>query len=361
MAARTPLYDWHVRRNAKIVDFGGWDMPIIYTSIVEEHNATRTAAGTFDISHMGRLRFDGPQAADFLDHVLTNRVATLKPGQIRYSLALNDSGCTLDDVLVYRMETHHMLVVNASNRLKLLPWFVAHMQKFNVRMTDLTADCGMIAIQGPLAIGLVEEYAGQKFGHLKYYFGMETKIDGVDAVVSRTGYTGEDGLELIVPAKRVEAVWTALLDAGKDRGVLPIALGARDTLRLEAAMPLYGHELNEQTDPIQAGLGWAVKIDEKDFVGKSALQNRDPDRPVRVGIQMNDRRIPREGYAISANGNRVGTITSGTFGPTLQASIGMGYLSPELSTVDTEIGVVIRDTPAPAKVVSMPFYQRKKS
>lgn len=334
-------------------------MPVVYYSIIEEHHATRRHAGLFDISHMGRLRFTGPDTVAFLDRVLTNRVDNLQPGQARYSLVLNESGCCLDDVLVYRLANHHLLVVNASNREKLLAWFGRQLDGFDVTMTDLTTQTAMIACQGPQALTIAQPLFQTRLQELRYYFAADDEFGGRPALLSRTGYTGEDGVEVIVSAEQGVALWERLLAAGESSGVRPVGLGARDTLRLEAGMPLYGHELSEQIDPIQAGLGWAVKGQTKDFVGKSALANRDPDRPIRVGLRLTDKRIAREGANIvDVRGAAAGTVTSGTFSPTLEASIAMAYVRPDLAKPGTQLAVVIREKPAAAEVVSIPFYRR---
>lgn len=336
-------------------------MPIMYTTIVEEHAATRTAAGLFDISHMGRIYFDG-DVLPFFNRVLTNRTDNLKPNQCRYSLVLNDEGMVLDDILIYRLPERYMLVVNASNRLKLLEWFDKHLTAYpDVTMTDKTLDTAMISAQGPKALEIVQPLVEARLADIRYYFSEETKlIDGTPVLVSRTGYTGEDGVEVIVDKGRAIQLWEEILAAGDSSGILPVGLGARDTLRLEAAMPLYGHEITEAYDPLQAGLNWAVKATEnRSFIGQDALATKPADRPVRIGLQMDDKRIPREGYTIqSPAGDVIGVVTSGTFAPTLGASIAMGYVLPNYSEVGTPIAVVIRDKPAPAKVVSLPFYKR---
>ncbi len=354
MGARTSLYAWHAGRKAKIVDFAGWDMPVIYTSIGQEHAAARTAAGAFDISHMGRLRFAGPDAAKFLDHVLTNRVGNLAPNQSRYALVLNEAGGTKDDVIVTRRPDHHLLVVNASNRLKLLAWFAEHAAGFQCTLADETLDTAMIAVQGPKAVGIAETLLGVSFADLKYFHARDVAFGGAPALASRSGYTGEDGIELILPAALAEAAWTKILALGAE----PVGLGARDTLRLEAGMPLYGHELTEELDPLQAGLGWAVKAADKDFVGKAALLARPAGRPVRVGLKVSDRRIPREGFAVTLAGQPIGHVASGTHSPTLGAPIAMAFVAPAAAAAGTALAIDIRGTPAPAAVVPLPFYKR---
>ena len=360
MGQRTVLHAWHVANQARMVEFGDWEMPISYASITQEHAATRQAGGIFDISHMGRLRFTGTDTVRFLDHLLTNQVEPLRLGQIRYSLMLNESGGILDDVLVYRFADCHLLVVNASNREKILEWLQRHSSSWDVSMTDMTSRWAMIACQGPQAWDIAARVLDEFPPELRYYHAARTHYHSEEVVLSRTGYTGEDGVELMVPVECAVDLWQQLLDQGSDVGLQPVGLGARDTLRLEAAMPLYGHELSEEIDPIQAGLSWAVKADRKEFIGKEALAAKDPQRPVRVGMRLADKRIARQGFVIRRAGQAVGEVTSGTFAPTLQASIAMGYVVPEVAAPDTEVEIEIRGRPVPASVVPLPFYQRRK-
>lgn len=363
---QTPLHAWHVAQGGRMVDFAGWSMPVQYGSIVDEHLATRTAAGVFDVSHMGRVRFDGPGAAAFLDRLLTRKVVGMGPGKIRYSLVCNEAGGILDDVLIYHLAEraeglYHLLVVNASNREKILAWLAANKQpQDDVTITDRTCDTAMIAVQGPHALRIVEPLIGADVGGMGYYTGCETTICRHPAIVSRTGYTGEDGCELIVPAAAAQEVWDRVFESGKDLGVRANGLGARDTLRLEAAMPLYGHELTEQTNPFLAGLGFAVNLDGREFVGKSAIapQKGNPQQPRRVGLALSGRRVPREHYALLSGATKVGEVTSGTFSPTLQKPIAMAYVEPTHAAVGTELTVDIRGSAEPAQVVALPFYKR---
>ncbi len=362
MLARTPLYDWHVAHGGRMVDFAGWWMPVQYASIVAEHQATRTGAGLFDISHMGRLRFDGAEAADFLDRLTTRRVSDLKPGRIRYSLIANEAGGILDDVLVYRLQDaadqpYFVVVVNASNRQKILDWLRPRLAVApEVHLTDVTRDWAMIAVQGPRALELAQPLLDAELTAMKYYTGCEVGIDGHGGIVSRTGYTGEDGCELIVGAKAAPGVWQRLIDAG----AAPAGLGCRDTLRLEAAMPLYGHELSEQITPFQAGLSFAVDLEGRDFTGRNALAAvaGDSNLPHRIGLEFSGKRVPREGYAVLDQGKPVGEITSGTFSPTLDKPIAMAYVEPASATVGKELAVDIRGRQEAARVVALPFYKR---
>ncbi|HTI52316.1 MAG TPA: glycine cleavage system aminomethyltransferase GcvT, partial [Planctomycetaceae bacterium] len=360
MLLQTRCHDWHVAHGGRMVDFAGWEMPVQYTSIVAEHTAVRTACGLFDIAHMGRLRFIGPDAAKFLDHIVTNDVAGLEIGQIRYALVTNDQGGILDDVLVYRFADHYLLVVNASNRLKILAWIEQHRKKFQATIEDLTQSHFMLALQGPQALQLIQPLVDVKVAALRYYTGAPALIGGERGIVSRTGYTGEDGCEVIVPSATALKLWETLFERGTGVGLLPAGLGCRDTLRLEAAMPLYGHELNESIDPYTAGLAFGVKLDAKEFIGREALiaAKANPQRPRRIGLVLAGRRIAREGAALFLGETSVGQVTSGTFSPTLQKSIAMAYVRGDQATIGTELQVDIRGAREPARVVKLPFYKR---
>jgi aminomethyltransferase len=359
MALRTPLYDWHAAHGAHLVEFGGWDMPVRYSTITEEHNAVRTAAGLFDISHMGRLSFAGPDALDLIQLVFTNNAAAMKDMQVRYGLLCNAAGGCRDDVLVYRWPYGWAMVVNASNRAKVVAWLAEHTPTRTVTVTDQTQTTCMVAVQGPRALELCRGLVPTDLETLGYYFAAPTQYRGKGCVVSRTGYTGEDGLEVIVPAEQAVELWEDLLA----RGARPCGLGARDTLRLEAAMPLYGHELSEEIDPLQAGLGWAVKLDKGDFIGRDALLARrnDPSRPVRVGLELEGRRAAREGAGVLADGRNIGRVTSGTITPTLNRPIAMAYVAPDRAAVGAALSVEVgRGQAVPARVVALPFYRRAK-
>jgi aminomethyltransferase len=358
---RTPLYHWHLAKGARMVDFAGWEMPIQYTSIIDEHVAVRTSSGLFDISHMGRLQFTGAKAQGLLESLYTNEVASMKIGQARYGLVCNESGGILDDVLVYRFASFWLMVVNASNREKLLSWISSHDQGSAAGLHDRTHEWAMLAVQGPHAVQIVRTiYPGAD--SLKYYFAdLRTASDG-PVIVSRTGYTGEDGFELIVPSTRAESVVQQLLETASKLGkeLQPCGLGARDTLRLEAAMPLYGHELNESIDPFQAGLHWAVKLEKGEFIGRSALRQRrqDPSLRRRVGLELSGKRIAREGSTVLDAGKNIGSVTSGTFAPYLQKVLAMAYVDQTKTSPGAACQVEIRGKPESARVVPLPFYRR---
>ncbi len=293
MGMQTVLHDWHASHGARMVDFGGWDMPVQYTTIMDEHAAVRSAAGIFDVSHMGRLSFGGPDALGLIQRVFTNNAATMKDMQARYGLICNDAGGIRDDVLVYRWPYGYAMVVNASNREKIVAWIHDSKGSLDVQITDQTLDTCMIALQGPRALALSQGLLETDPAALGYYHAAPTRFAGQGCVVSRTGYTGEDGLEFMVSKTQGLQLWEELIK----RGAKPCGLGARDTLRLEAAMPLYGHELTEEIDPFQAGLGWAVKLDKGDFRGREALIERQRDHrlPKRVGLELLASALPVKG------------------------------------------------------------------
>ncbi|MBS0262267.1 MAG: glycine cleavage system aminomethyltransferase GcvT [Planctomycetes bacterium] len=360
---RTPCHAWHVARGGRMVEFGGWEMPVQYTSIVTEHHAVRRAAGLFDIAHMGRLKFTGPDATRFLDNLLTNQVASLSMGQIKYSLITNEQGGILDDVLVYRLPDCHLLVVNASNRLKIVDWIERHRQNFSVTVEDQTTTHFMAALQGPRALSLLQPLVKIDLPSIKYYYGSPATLLGQPAFVSRTGYTGEDGVEIIIPATHAQELWDRLMETGASQGLAPAGLGCRDTLRLEAAMPLYGHELNESIDPLTAGLDFAVRLHDKEFMGQTALvaiQSR-TDRQRRIGLVLAGKRIAREGADVYQGDTRVGSVTSGTFSPTLEKSIAMAYVTPAAAETGIALSVDIRGQREPATTVKLPFYKRPKA
>lgn len=344
-----------------MVDFAGWNMPVQYKGIVDEHNAVRNAVGLFDISHMGRLRFTGPDARDFLDEIQTVDLAKLKPGQIRYGFMLNESGGILDDILVYDWPDAPQLVVNASNREKLLDWMTPVASRYAVSIEDLTLTRAMLALQGPKAMAVAARLVGEEVNSLKYYTGKPMMWADEPVLVSRTGYTGEDGVELIIDSAFANSLWEATLGAGEEFGIMACGLGCRDTLRLEAAMPLYGHELSEEIDPLTAGLSFAVKLSKgADFIGKSALEKiaaTTIPRP-RVGLTLDGKRIAREKTPVVSGDQVIGEVTSGTFSPTFQKSIAMAYVDAAFAEPGTRLEVDIRGKRESATVVPLPFYKR---
>ena len=354
---RTPLYAAHVKAGARMVEFGGWHMPVQYTGIIEEHRRVRASVGLFDVSHMGEFEIEGPDALAALQTLTTNDVAALEVGQVQYSLLCYPQGGIVDDLTVYRLDVERfMITVNASNIEKDWAWVTTH--GASARWRNVSAETGLIAVQGPRAEDVVAGLADRDVRAIGYYRVARGTVAGVSTLVSRTGYTGEDGFELYVPWNDTERVWTALLDAGKRVDAAPIGLGARDTLRLEMRYALYGNDIDATTNPLEAGLGWVVKPAKGDFLGKAAIERVRADGPRRrlVGIEMADRSIARHGYAVLANGRRVGEVTSGSYGPSVDKSIAMAYLETELAAVGTAVDVEIRSHARSARVVKTPFH-----
>ena len=358
---QTSLHEWHATHGGRLVEFGGWSMPVQYASIVEEHQTIRNAVGLFDIGHMGRLRFHGPEALDWLEFATTNTVAKLQPGQIQYSLMVGDDGGVLDDILVYRlMEPEEFGVVcNASNRQKVVSQFLKLAGGREAGLDDMTLETAMVAVQGPLAKELLDRVLRADLPNLKYYHHTGGEAVGQAVSVSRTGYTGEDGFEIILAGDAAESLWVELLEAGTNLGVKPCGLGARDTLRFEAAMPLYGHEMDESVNPYDAGLGWAVKLNKGEFVGRDALKRaKIGSARTRVGLAIEGKRIARQGSVVSEEGCAVGTVTSGTLSPTLGQSLAMALISRAAASAGKPLSVDIRGHTEHATIVPLPFYHR---
>ena len=378
----TPLAAWHAAHGGRMVDFAGWTMPVQYASIVDEHLATRQAAGIFDVSHMGRLTVTGPDAVAWLDALLTRRVADLAPGQVRYTLVTSDEGPTrlaiLDDALVARDadaadgSPRLSLVVNASNRDRVVVWLASRLPAAGVSLSDHTRETAMIAVQGPRAVelvaGLCPAADAARITALKNYRATTAAVAGRPAAVSRTGYTGEDGLELVVAAADAVSVWEAILAAGGPHGVAPCGLGARDTLRLEAGMPLYGHELVAASDPFALGLAFAVNLaaadgSPREFPGAATLRRlaAEPAARVRVGLVCEGKRAAREGAAVTQPGDAaaiVGSVTSGSYCPTLGAAAAMALVDRAVAAPGTRLDLLVRDTAVPARVAPLPLSAR---
>jgi aminomethyltransferase len=360
---RTPLHAVHVAAGARMVDFAGWEMPVQYTGVIDEHHAVRTRAGLFDVSHMGEVSVRGPQAVAFLQHVTCNDVAKLHPGRVQYSALMTDAGTFVDDLLVYRLaEDGFLVVVNASNAAKDLGAFRARGGAFDVEVEDHSARYALLAVQGPRALAIVDPLASDDLGALKYYGFTRTEVDGVPCLASRTGYTGEDGLELYLPPEAAETVWYSLLAAGAPHGLAPAGLGARDTLRLEACMALYGNDIDETTTVLEADLSWIVKLDKGEFVGRDVLARQKAEGVSRllVAFETEGRAVARHGYPAAIDGQAVGVVTSGSFSPTFKKNVGMAYLPIERTAAGTRFEVAIRGRGEPALVVPKPFYKRPK-
>ncbi len=345
-----------------MVDFAGWEMPVMYRGILDEHRHTRQHAGLFDVSHMGRVEFHGPGAEPLLERLCTRRLADAKPGVSRYSHVCRDDGGILDDVIVSRLETHWLMVCNASNREKLLGWFEQQRRGFDVDIRDRTTETAMVAVQGPEAIETLEKLLPIKVADLKRYHFKTGSLLGQPYYVARSGYTGEDGVEIILPAMLAATACAMLVEKSAEIGrpVLPAGLGARDTLRLEAAMPLYGHELTEEWDSLTAGQGWCVALD-KEFIGRDAMARIKAEGLKRqiAGFEIEGKRIARQGAAILSAGRPVGVVTSGTQSPTLDKVIGLGLIEAAAAAVGTKLEIDLRGTMLSAKVVPTPFYKRR--
>jgi aminomethyltransferase len=361
---RTPLRDFHAAHGGRLVDFAGWEMPVQYRSILEEHKAVRRTAGLFDVSHMGEVDVQGPDAARFLNYLVTNDVAKLFPGRVLYSPMCYPSGGVVDDLLVYmRGAEDFFLCINAGNIDKDLAWIREHAAKFNVRITDRCADYALLAVQGPKAAEIVQSLTGAKLGLVKYYHFMEATVAGVHCIASRTGYTGEDGFELYHAASDAPALAEALLNAGASRGLELAGLGARDSLRLEAGYPLYGHEITQDISPLTAGLGWTMKLDKgADFIGRAALvaEKEKGSAQKVVFFKTGDRRIVRaETPVLGPDGATVGRVLSGTLSPILNEAIGSALVAT--SAVAQPLSVDIRGTKLNLSLVKPPFVELKKS
>ncbi len=358
---RTPLYETHKSLGARLVGFAGWEMPVQYASALEEHHATRRAAGLFDVSHMGEVTFEGPRALEQLQKLVTNDLRACADGQAQYSAMLKDDGGIIDDIIVYRFNSERLFVcVNAGNRDKDAAWMKAEGTAPGCTVTDRGDDYAQIAVQGPRAPVLVQSLTKRDLSGVKTYWFTEGEVAGVPCIIARTGYTGEDGFELFCAPDRAAGLWNTLLEAGKSVGLIPAGLGARDSLRLESCYRLYGNDMDGTTTPLEAGLGWIVKLDKGDFRGRDVLvKQKETGLPqVLVGFRMRDKGIGRHDYPIVENGTRVGKVTSGTLGPTVQEAVGMAYVPPRLAKVGTPLQVEIRGKPVAAEVSKMPFYRR---
>ena len=362
---RTPLFEAHRELGARLVEFGGWEMPVQYSGILEEHRAVRERAGLFDVSHMGEFRVEGPGALAFLNSLVPNDVSKLAINQALYTQLCRPNGGTVDDLIIYHLgPDHYMTVVNAGTLEKDWAWISEHMAgRGDVTLTNISDETALIALQGPLALNILEPLTETDLSAIAYYHCQPGTVAGIECLISRTGYTGEDGFELYHPANRAFELWQALLKAGEAHGLLPAGLGARDTLRLEAGYCLYGHELSDEITPLEAGLGWTVKLNKADdFIGKQALvdEKRDGLRRKLVGIELRERGIPRAGYPILRDGQQIGEVTSGTMCPTLGHAAALGFVPPSDATPGTELAVEIRGKAIPAVVTPLPFYKRQK-
>lgn len=360
---RTPLYDRHVEMGAKTVEFGGWEMPVQYTGILDEHHATRNAAGLFDISHMGQITVRGPDALPFLQHIATQDVATIAEGLANYALLCYPDGGIVDDIFIYHLPDRYLVVVNASNADKDFAWMQQHQTGFNVELTNVSDQTTMLALQGPRAEAILQRVADIDATALWFHGVVEGTLFGeVPAIIARTGYTGEDGFELFFENAYAARVWDGLLEEGHADGLQPIGLGARDSLRFEPKLALYGHEISEAINPYEAGLGWVVKLDKGPFIGREALQQIKAAGPRRklVGLEMIGRGIARQGYPVATtDGEMVGEVTSGMPAPSIGKNLALALVRADLAKLGTELDVLVRGKPVRAQIVKTPFYQTR--
>jgi aminomethyltransferase len=360
---KTPLNALERELGGRMVDFGGWELPVQFSGILEEHAAVRERVGLFDVSHMGEIRVRGPQALAFLQQATCNDVSTLDDGRCHYTGILYPTGGFVDDVLIYRFaEDDYMLVVNASNSDKDFEWLAESAREFDVEVRDESDSWAQIAVQGPLAAKVVAALTDADLEAIRYYRFARAKAAGAEAIVSRTGYTGEDGFELYVRPDDAESVARRVLEAGRGEGILPCGLGARDTLRLEAKMMLYGNDIDLSTTPLEADLGWIVKLGKGDFTGRDVLERQKSEglQKKLAGFEMVDRGIARHGYPVVEGGQEIGVVTSGTQSPTLKKPIGLAYLPPDRTAPGTEFRVLIRGRESLARVTTTPFYKRPR-
>lgn len=358
---RTPYTDFHIALGAKMVPFAGYYMPVQYTSIIEEHKAVRSNVGLFDLTHMGEFEVTGPKALEFLQKVTTNDVSALAVNQIQYTCMTYPDGGIVDDLLVYRFADKYLLVVNAANIDKDYAWLEKNLID-GATLTNRSDEISLLAVQGPNAQKLLQELTAYNLDDLKYYHAVETDVAGKKIMFSRTGYTGEDGFELYIPNYLGEHFWKAIHEVGKKYDLAHIGLGARDTLRLEMKMALYGNDIDETTNPIEAGLGWIVKTDKGDFVGRDVIEKVKAEKPKRklVCLVLKDKAFPRKGYDIYGENEKVGQVTSGTVSPSLGVPIAMGYVASKLSKPGNSVEIDIRGKRAPADVIKPPFYKKDK-
>jgi aminomethyltransferase len=354
---KLPLHDEHLLKGARMGDFGGWLVPLFYSSIMEEHAAVRNKAGVFDISHMGEFLVEGPGSLAYLEKNLPRRISPVKLSQAIYMPLVNDHGGMVDDIIVYRMaDQKFLIIVNAGNIGKDFAWFKSR-EIQGVTLTDLSDEMGLLALQGPLSQTILLECFGAFYKDLRRFH----YKDFEGGIITRTGYTGEDGYEIMVPKPKLKQVWDVLFRVGAKHGLLPIGFGARDTLRLEAAMPLYGHELDDEITPLEADLEWAIDLTKEEFPGSAILKKQKEAGILkkRVGLEMIERGIPRQGFEIQKSGKTIGTVTSGSFIPTTGKNIGMAYVAAAEAKTGNAIDVIVRGKPVKAVVVSLPFYKKK--
>lgn len=360
---KTSLFPLYEKYGAKIVDYAGWAMPVEFSGLVDEHKAVRTAAGLFDVSHMGEIEVKGEGALDYLQYLLTNDISAMADNQVIYTFMCYENGGVVDDLLVYKYNRdHYLLVVNAANMEKDHEWMVKQQGDFKVEIINISADTSELALQGPAAEAILSKLTDADIKNLPaFYLKRDVNVAGANCLVSRTGYTGEDGFEIYLNHKDAPVIWERILEAGQEYGILPIGLGARDTLRFEASLPLYGNEISQDITPIEAGLAFFVKLDKGDFIGRDVLKAQKEEGTQRksVGFEMTGGGIPRHGYPVLCGGKEVGFVTTGYHSPTLEKSIGVALVDKDCGALDTEIEIQIRKRTVSAKVVSKKFYEKR--
>jgi aminomethyltransferase len=361
---KTPLNDIHRKLGGRMIDFGGWDMPVQYAAgTIEEHMAVRSAVGLFDVSHMGEIEIRGPQALDLIQHLTTNDAGKLDDGQAQYSALTYPEGTFVDDILVHRFAPdHYFLCVNASNSDKDFAWIDSHTLDYDAEATNVSANYTQLAVQGPKALETLQPLTGVPLAAIKYYWFTRGDVDGVPAIIARTGYTGEDGFEIYVDPNESDRLWNKILESGESRGILPCGLAARNTLRLEAKMALYGNDIDSTTTVLEADLGWICKLNKGDFIGRDSLVRQKEEGLKRklIGFEMTDKGIARDHYPIFINNREAGVVTSGSFAPYLKKNIGLAYLPIEHTGVGTAFEVDVRGRRLAAQVAQTPFYKRSK-
>ena len=359
---RTNLYQWHVDHGGRMVPFAGWEMPVQYpTGPIEEHHITRRSAGLFDIDHMGQMRVTGPDAEAYLNRLVSWDVSLMRDHEAHYALICYPNGGIVDDIFIYKLPVYWFVVVNADNRAKDLAWMQEHADGFDVTIADVSDETYMMALQGPRAIALVERLSGAPLDEMLRFSAQELTLAQVSTLVGRTGYTGEDGVELFLPAESAEALWQTILDAGQsaDIEVAPIGLAARDSLRFEPGFSLYGHEISAEITPIEARLGWACRFDH-DFIGRDALLKQKEEGVAKklISFELTDRGVPRDGYLVADSaGNEIGKVVTGLYAPTVDKYCGNAFIKPEYAKIGTEIQILIRNRPKAGVVVKRPFYR----
>lgn len=360
---RTPLYDTVVKAGGKMIDFAGWELPVQFEGIIPEHEAVRSAAGLFDVSHMGEVEVRGEDAEKYVQNLVTNDVSVLNDNQVLYNLMCYPDGGVVDDLLVYKFSKDYFyLVINASNVDKDYEWMKSNKGNYNTELNNISDSVSELALQGPNAEKILQKISDYDISSLKFFYcRRDVNIGGLKCLISRTGYTGEDGFELYTAPENAAKLWDAVIAAGEEYGLKPAGLGCRDTLRFEASLPLYGNEISQGITPLEAGLGFFVKLDKENFIGKEALAKQKSEGLKRklIGFEMKDRGIPRHGYEVMADGKNIGFVTTGYFSPTLKKNIGLAIIDTGYTELGTEINIVVRNKQLKAEVISKKFYQKK--